>query len=87
MHLQGLIRCVPGFGLYFSLLHFLNKNIASEDPSALETFLLGAVARTAAATCFVPVTVLKTRFEVKMLAFELCYLSFVVKCILVLYVL
>lgn len=59
----GLIRCVPGFGLYFSLLHFLSKNVASEDPSALETFLVGAVARTVAATCFVPVTVLKTRFE------------------------
>lgn len=64
---RGLVptitRCVPGVGIYFSLVHTLKTNLGSSSPSPLESLLIGAAARGTAATIMHPISVLKTRYE------------------------
>lgn len=67
--LQALGRCIPGVGLYFSTLHFLSQ-FARKDPSNVEIVLMGAVARTSATVIVIPMTLLKTRFEVSLTVYS-----------------
>jgi len=62
---QSITRCVPGVGLYFSSLHWLKSNVTSGDPGPIEAILLGMVARSLSGVCLIPITVIKTRFEVR----------------------
>ncbi|XP_076348031.1 mitochondrial glycine transporter A-like [Tachypleus tridentatus] len=62
----SIIRCVPGIGLYFSSLNWLEifmSNICRGDPSFLEAACLGITARCFAGVTLLPVTVVKIRFE------------------------
>jgi hypothetical protein len=61
---QSLTRCVPGVGLYFSSLHWLKSNVTSGDPGPVEAIFLGMLARSLSGVCLIPITVIKTRFEV-----------------------
>ncbi|XKL66754.1 hypothetical protein PGB90_010174 [Kerria lacca] len=58
-----LVRCIPGVGMYFCTLHVLNKNINREEAPIFQTILVGAMARASSTFCFMPFTILKTRFE------------------------
>ncbi|EDO45549.1 predicted protein [Nematostella vectensis] len=58
----SIYRCVPGVAMYFTSLHGLSSFV-SEDPSPLQSIVLGATARTIAGVCMMPVTVVKTRYE------------------------
>lgn len=51
--------------MYFCTLHVLNKNINREEAPIFQTILVGAMARASSTFCFMPFTILKTRFEVK----------------------
>ena len=63
--LQSFVRTIPGVGIYFSTYFSLKQHYFSEkSPGALEAMLLGAGARVVAGVCMLPVTVIKTRFEV-----------------------
>lgn len=63
---QSFMRCIPGVGIYFSTFYSLKQHFFQErSPSALEAVMLGAGARTVAGVCMLPVTVIKTRFEVR----------------------
>jgi len=59
----SLSRTVPGIGVYFSSLHWLRNNVGTNDPSHVESFLLGMSARAISGVIMLPVTVVKTRFE------------------------
>ncbi|RWS07476.1 Solute carrier family 25 member 38-like protein [Dinothrombium tinctorium] len=61
----SLLRCVPGIGIYFSSLHWMQSNLvdAHRDPNAFEAIILGVLARSVAGTILMPFTVIKTRFE------------------------
>ncbi|XP_076808296.1 mitochondrial glycine transporter-like [Clavelina lepadiformis] len=60
----SFFRCVPGVGMYFTSLHWLKSEYYSDrKPSALESVILGASARTFTTACMLPMTVIKTRFE------------------------
>lgn len=61
--LPSIMRCVPGVGMYFSSLHWLQVNFGSGDPSPLESITFGVLARSFAGATLLPVTVLKTRYE------------------------
>ncbi|GBN72280.1 Mitochondrial glycine transporter [Araneus ventricosus] len=61
--LPSIMRCVPGVGMYFSSLHWLQTNYGSEDPSPVESICFGVLARSFAGATLLPVTVLKTRYE------------------------
>lgn len=66
------MRCIPGVGIYFSTFYSLKQHYFQEGraPNAGEAVLLGAGARAVAGVCMLPVTVIKTRFEVR--ASSLC---------------
>uniref|UniRef100_A0A8C5QWR9 Mitochondrial glycine transporter n=1 Tax=Leptobrachium leishanense TaxID=445787 RepID=A0A8C5QWR9_9ANUR len=60
----SFLRCIPGVGLYFSTLYAAKQHFFLEqDPSPLESVLLGAGSRTLTGVCMLPFTVLKTRYE------------------------
>jgi len=61
----SLARTVPGVGLYFSSMHWMKSHVIvpGKRPSTLQTLIIGASARTFAASTMIPFTVLKTRFE------------------------
>lgn len=68
MYLQSLVRCVPGVGLYFSSLHTLKsywiKHTGNSSVGPYEAGLIGVAARSVSGVILIPVTILKTRFEV-----------------------
>lgn len=59
----SLSRCAPGVGIYFSSIHMLKTKFQSDQQRALESVVIGAVARTNAVVTLIPITVLKTRYE------------------------
>lgn len=64
-HLQSFVRCIPGVGIYFSTFYSLKQHFfVDRAPNAGEAVLLGAGARAVAGISLLPVTVIKTRFEV-----------------------
>lgn len=63
--LQSFARTIPGVGLYFSTYYSLKQHFFQDrTPMAFEAALLGGGARTVAGILMLPVTVIKTRFEV-----------------------
>ncbi|GIY29226.1 hypothetical protein CDAR_206571 [Caerostris darwini] len=61
--LPSIMRCVPGVGMYFSSVHYLQARFGSKDPTPLESICFGVLARSFAGATLLPVTVLKTRYE------------------------
>lgn len=61
--IPSITRCVPGVGMYFSSLHWLQTNFGSSNPSSVESFCFGVLARSFAGATLLPVTVIKTRYE------------------------
>lgn len=61
----SLQRCVPSISVYFASVHFLKSSIGKVDGniSPLQALTVGATARSVAACTFLPMTVVKTRFE------------------------
>lgn len=59
----SVVRCVPGVGMYFCSLHWLESSLKIKNPGPLEAVCLGVVARSLAGITLLPVTVIKTRFE------------------------
>lgn len=59
----SLCRTVPGVGLYFSSMHWMRHSVCGGRPSALQSCLIGAAARTFAGSVMIPFTVVKTRME------------------------
>lgn len=72
--LQSFARTIPGVGIYFSTYYSLKQHFFQDArPGPLQAVLLGGGARTVAGVLMLPVTVIKTRFEVsKSFKFELC---------------
>lgn len=65
LFLQSFVRTIPGVGIYFSTYYSLKQHFLQDRrPGALEAVLLGGGARTVAGVVMLPVTVIKTRFEV-----------------------
>lgn len=63
--LKSFARCIPGVGIYFSTLYMMKqKFLVDRSPTALESVFLGAAARAVSGICMLPVTVVKTRYEV-----------------------
>lgn len=63
--LQSFARTIPGVGIYFSTYYSLKQHFYQDDrPGPLPAVLLGGGARTVAGVLMLPVTVIKTRFEV-----------------------
>ncbi|XP_042209218.1 mitochondrial glycine transporter-like [Homarus americanus] len=60
----SIFRCVPGVGLYFSSLHWLKTNFCEGQPGPFDALMLGVVARTITGVTMIPITVIKTRYEV-----------------------
>lgn len=59
-----LARTVPGVGVYFSALSSLQSTCLGDiPPSPTQSLVLGCAARCTAGILFIPVTVIKTRFE------------------------
>ena len=64
----SIMRTVPGVGLYFSSLHWLQTHLTPAErskPSPVQAVCLGMVARSLSGCIMIPVTVIKTRFESK----------------------
>ncbi|KAG7216153.1 hypothetical protein INR49_029001 [Caranx melampygus] len=60
----SFVRTIPGVGLYFSTYYSLKQHLFQDSsPGALGAVLLGGGARTVAGIFMLPVTVIKTRFE------------------------
>jgi len=59
----SITRTVPGIGLYFTSLHWLQSNFGSEKPKPMESVAMGASARAVAGVAVLPITVVKTRYE------------------------
>ncbi|XP_013783803.2 solute carrier family 25 member 38-like [Limulus polyphemus] len=59
----SMTRCVPGVGLYFCSLNWLQRALAKSDPSPLDAICLGVMARSFAGVILLPITVIKTRYE------------------------
>jgi solute carrier family 25 protein 38 len=65
----SLLRCVPGVGLYFCSLDWLqthfckNSNGFKSQPSAIQAVSFGLIARSFVGAVLIPVTVVKTRYE------------------------
>lgn len=63
--LQSFARTIPGVGIYFSTYYSLKQHFFQDRrPGAVEAMLLGGGARSVAGVFMLPVTVIKTRFEV-----------------------
>ena len=62
---QSITRVIPGVGLYFSTLHWLQSTLNLNDPiTSVQAFTLGITARTISGALLIPITVVKTRYEV-----------------------
>jgi len=62
----SLTRCVPGVGLYFASIHWIQILAGIEDhPTALQSMAVGACGRCLSGAILIPFTVIKTRFESK----------------------
>lgn len=62
---QSMTRVIPGVGLYFSTLHWLTNTLDLDDPiTPLQAVTLGITARTISGALLIPITVVKTRYEV-----------------------
>ncbi|XP_065846629.1 mitochondrial glycine transporter-like isoform X2 [Oscarella lobularis] len=59
----SLYRVVPGIGIYFCALNFLQNSLSLHRPSLYQSLVMGASARTCACLILHPFTVLKTRLE------------------------
>lgn len=59
----SMSRCIPGIGMYFCSLHWIQTSFDLGNPSALEAVCCGVLARTLAGSTLLPFTVIKTRFE------------------------
>lgn len=70
----SLVRAVPGIGLHFTTVTYLQNIICTSQgkcqPSALEAGLIGATSRTFAGLILLPVTVIKTRYESGLFAYR-----------------
>ena len=65
MDLQSFVRTIPGVGIYFSTFYSLKQHFLQDgSPGATQAMLLGGGARAVAGVLMLPVTVIKTRFEV-----------------------
>lgn len=61
------MRCVPGVGIYFCTLYSLKQHfLRGQPPTAMESVLLGVGSRSVAGLCLLPITVIKTRYEVSL---------------------
>lgn len=59
-----MLRTVPGVGLYFCSLNCLQTHFcAASQPTALQAIIFGITGRTFVGAVFIPITVVKTRFE------------------------
>jgi len=62
---------IPGVGLYFSSLHWLKHTFNLEEPlTAVQAISLGVTARSMSGALLIPITVVKTRFEVRIIEKE-----------------
>jgi hypothetical protein len=63
----SLQRSIPGIGLYFTSLTFLKSQLGKSDKdlAPLEALSIGVTARSFTAACSTPLTIVKTRFEVR----------------------
>ncbi|PRP75462.1 hypothetical protein PROFUN_15747 [Planoprotostelium fungivorum] len=60
-----MLRAVPGNALYFFFLHAITSAVSpSTQNSSLSNFIIGGGTRAMVASVLLPVTVVKTRFEV-----------------------
>ncbi|XP_014228273.1 solute carrier family 25 member 38 isoform X1 [Trichogramma pretiosum] len=60
----SMTRVIPGVGLYFSTLHWLQSTLDLSDPiTPAQAISLGITARTISGALLIPITVVKTRFE------------------------
>jgi len=59
----SLYRTVPGVGLYFSSMHWMRNSVCKGKPTAIQSMIIGAAARTFAGSVMIPFTVVKTRVE------------------------
>lgn len=61
----SLQRCVPSIGVYFASIHLLKSFLGKTDGNLgpVQALAVGASARAFAASTFLPITVVKTRFE------------------------
>lgn len=64
LHLQSITRVIPGVGLYFSSLHWLKHTFGLEELTPMQAMSLGITARSMSGALLIPITVVKTRFEV-----------------------
>lgn len=67
LHLQSITRVIPGVGLYFSSLHWLKHTFGLEELTAMQAVCLGITARSMSGALLIPITVVKTRFEVRLI--------------------
>lgn len=67
LHLQSITRVIPGVGLYFSSLHWLKHAFDLEELTAIQAVCLGITARSMSGALLIPITVVKTRFEVPLM--------------------
>lgn len=66
---QSIVRCVPGVGIYFGTLYSLKQYLLrGHPPTAVESVILGVGSRSVAGVCMLPITVIKTRYEVSVTA-------------------
>lgn len=64
---QSIVRCVPGVGIYFGTLYSLKQYfLRGHPPTAMESVILGVGSRSVAGVCMLPITVIKTRYEVSL---------------------
>lgn len=66
---QSIVRCVPGVGIYFGTLYSLKQYfLRGHPPTAMQSVILGVGSRSIAGVCMLPITVIKTRYEVSLTA-------------------
>lgn len=64
-NVQSLTRCVPGVGLYFAVMHWMKSSLLDDVPTPAEALVIGVTARLVSSASLIPITVVKTRFEVR----------------------
>jgi len=66
----SLVRTVPGVGVYFACMHTMKTTFFSGKPSAGQSLVVGAGARTLAGCIMIPVTIIKIRCEAGSLEYK-----------------